>query len=905
MKLAHAIWLGFVVIGAAAQDAPPQKSLVGVGIDIVNHRDEPAEPLIQEWRVRAMAADGSGMVWAIAGPCDASEQSSYSGAFKNLAIFDHPSSQWKAHPISMMPSEAYPDKMVALSKGKVACLWRSGEECVLTLHEKGKDQLWCSLKANFNEPRLLALSDGGLAITERGPQVARISADGKNPTIERLPDELMLRPAKSEDGRRSYATVHAVEADAGSLWLWSYMMQKQDHTWRIPGFLRWADGAIEPLRPQPFDDGILMSSVINDGEEGIYAAGAGAGMIRMLPADSKTQKFNAPRGVLRYIEKLAVVDSSLLIITCPQPDDMEVGMSSTLQNHLEIKTQHHYDVTRKTGTLWRVDNRRLGALIEGVDASPRFGWVERPLLATDKGLLMGANQGGLWWIPKAAGAKGYLLDSSQGFSLQTPTHLCAIGDDAVLALAEDGGWKLFKLPGDKPTQVESRIASLRTGRIILQDSRLHLWALRGEEKDVAEWDGKAWHKRDLPEDLDSPKVIDFASDSHDQGWWVPTDGGKTSVLNFADGSWRVFDSLEDAVAACLANGDHITMPRYISFSAISHQNGNKGFLCYDGTVHVAYDGKWAKTDIHEIGGPDVRVSGKPFFGGDGLFCLPLGGKHFKLRKDGKWEEVPDADTSSDRTYLSDDSTPPPGCPVKNISSTCYDRHGVAWLVTHDGALWKWLPGVAVQVKDHDRPVLLRPHSRVAEVLIDPQRNAFLRYSNGNELVPYEMLKAKAVPAIKRSQLARVEASSAFFELDPTPGLWHRWRMDQGNWQPPENRAELKLEGLLPGEHHLEIATFDEELNPVSASERLSFTITALAGGLVQAQIAQLKSGDLETQEATAKLLKAQGVNALPALKIALQQDSDESVRWWIAAIIQHIERQAHEGGRSEAGEGRR
>lgn len=895
MKLPILLWmmLSAVALSAAAGTGEKASKTGSVGIGKSANSDE-SHPPEQEftWKVRAFVADGSGTIWGIASKRDIADRSNGNGGIQSLAILEPSTSQWQSHSCLAVPNEAYPEGLVVLSDGRMVCLWRSGEQSTLTIHQKGEGKLWCTLNTRFIDPRMLALSDGGLAITERGPQLARIPADGSEPVLTRLPDEVLSKPTK-EEGSRSYANMHAVECGDGSIWLWSYALQKQGHLWRIDGLRRWAGSEIAIVEGLPFKPGAPISALIADGKEHFYVALAGVGLSRLNWVDGNEQFFEVPEHVFDYIERLVVVNGALHVITCPQPDEVKVRMSPTLQSHLAIETIHHYDTTKKTGGLWHLDvpTLQLKPLLIGLDTQPRFGWGERPLLSTARGLLVGAVDSGPWWLPAASGKKPFLLDQGQDFPLRQANDICGVGKDGFLACSNDGNWALQSLPGDQPAGFTSRLKALRASAFIIQDKRLHLWAMRKDENDFAEWDGKAWHSRDTPKELEGIDDVEFAADSHDQGWLIPTDGRKTFVVDFTTAKWRVFDSLEQAVFEVLAPHDKLRIRRHITFAPISHNKGNAGFLDWNGSVHVCLNGKWTTSDIHQIAGPDARVSGVPFYNAEGTFCLPLNNKHFHFRKDGQWVEVQGADTSNDRTYLSDDSLSPRDCPVKNVVSTSYDRHGIGWLTTQEGGLWKWLDGVAVKVTGHGRSNFLKPLTLIAEVITDADHNAFMRRTGSSSGFLYDILPSKPAPLVKPATVAGIESNAAVIQFDPTPGIWHRWRIDHASWQQPAQKAEMKLESLLPGDHQLEIENFDDELTPIGELQIITFNIKAATDAVLSGQIQQLSVDDLNTREAAAQVLKAQGAAALPALKQALH-DSGENVtlQWWLSAIIQHIER---------------
>jgi hypothetical protein len=74
---------------------------------------------------------------------------------------------------------------------------------------------------------------------------------------------------------------------------------------------------------------------------------------------------------------------------------------------------------------------------------------------------------------------------------------------------------------------------------------------------------------------------------------------------------------------------------------------------------------------------------------------------------------------------------------------------------------------------------------------------------------------------------------------------------------------------------------------------VKFEIKGLTPDQIQAQIKGLQSAELSVREAAAGALKSQGPAALKLLKEAREkQAADESLQWWLQAVIQHIESRA-------------
>lgn len=852
------------------------------------------------WWVREFVADGLGQAWGLIGHSRPVNLGGPIVDFEDLGTFDTSASQWQRHPCTLAGPGAHPQRLAALSNGRVICLWSRGKISALTLHRGTTDQLWCTVKTTFTQPRLQSLPDGGLAITEQGTQVARISADGATIAVDRIPDRLIITPARQKGDQRVFAfsAPQALKIGDNSLWLWSYSLLKKNNLPHLAGFVSWTPGSTDSFQgqtkeqdfqAQPFGDGSPISAVVADGEKHLFVALAGAGLKRLHWPDGKVESIDDPDHAFAYIQNMTHLNGALHLVTCPEPHQWKSEQTSVAPGESIIDSIANEPLGRRTGALWRLDGMKPRLLLQGLDARPSFSWVGRPLLALDNGLMVGAVDLGPWWLPAAEGAKPFLLDRTQGYNLGYLGGAVLMDKHRLLVRSTNDDWAVAPLPGDKPRPTATRMVSLFSKGLIVEDLRHHMWARRLSESDLAEWDGTRWRTHDMPATWEGKGDIPFEADSHDHGWALSYNNGKTPVLDFATGKWHVFDTLEQATAERLVPGDQVFPYNLLTHEPMSHVNGIKAFIV-NGAIHVFREGRWTATEGNDITGPHSRGIHDPRFDANGILCVTANEKRFELRSDGQWVATGQPAHAPPQPYLHEDHSVPQGCTVPDILFPCRDRFGVTWITTKQGGLWKWLDGVAVQVRDKDGTDLLRPCTHVRQVLIDTAHNALLRtnFERGG-IYFYHVLSTLPPPPFKPATLAGTDVGSALIYLATAPGLRHRWQVDHAEWHPLARRSEIKLQGLSAGAHQVNVQYFDPELTPLAETQTLAFTIKAASTDEITLQIQQLHSQDLDTREAAAHVLRAQGPAALPALQQALQAANDDaSLQWWLTAIIQHI-----------------
>ena len=830
------------------------------------------------WFVSDMAQDNGGTIWSIGIQKDSSTNA--------VVRFDESTLSWE----SVTWPKAYagePQMLTTLSDGNVFCLAKNGPRSGITLQDADRFIAVGFVETGFEAPRILPLPYGRIAITERGPKVASMVNTFGESNLTTLTDNFLLPPEKQEDGDRSFAITHAVEAGDESLWLWSYALEPLVHVWRLRGILRVHEGKVDLIKHLPFDPTLPISAVIADGTTHMLVAQAGGELWKIPIHPGPSERVELPVNDFAYIEQMAWIGSALHLITCPKPSKVSYQISKTVKNHLEVHSQHFYEPGVPTGSVFRMTEGKPQLLAEGLDDEPGFGRSTRPIVIMDQGLLLGSYAGPPTFIPHNRASVTKRLDAEHGFHLRSAAQALPLRNGQVLVRSYDHHWCVVNPTASDDMQPQApRFSKLRSLSRMVVDQKHRLWAWPAGENHPNRWDGEQWEKIPTPP-VPLEKCISPVCDEAGNLWMIPRDGKSTAVFLESKQNWTLMPTIQKAVDAHLAPGHNIISP-YLSFSILSNRAGDKGFISMNRDIFVSYDKTWFISKMDDIAGPQSSVSGQPSFDSDGVFRVSLNSSHFRYDKDRRWRKVPNADTSKDLASIQYPHQPHPDCPVEDAISEVPDYTGVKWVVRADGTLWKHLSRVVVKVGENHHQPVVPLGNRVMEILLDAKGGAFLRLVNFHSHDQYIQVRRLDTVAAPKPTLKRVGPDWILNANFPKDG-WFSIQVDGSKWTAPQNTPEIKLDSLQVGNHTIAFRSYDKELNIIPPDHTLQFEVEAAASELITGWIKQLASPDLSTREAATKQLRKQDKMALPQLKTVRDKTPDEAHRWWIEAVIEAIE----------------
>jgi hypothetical protein len=844
--------------------------------------------VLVEGDMSQFAQDGDGRVWGIKD-------------FRsdiNLLVDSH----WHVQQVPELDAGCRPVALEEFEDGEVGCLWRDPHEAedawVLTRHRGGQSIVARRFRAKLEQPAMLGVREGHVFITEAGRTFIAIFADDKDPEIIALPETLFVPPArKQSDGSISqeHAPLRAIVDLSGVVWLWSPETQRREWNWRLGGLVKMGD-IVTDLKLCRLGEDTPAISVFTPWDENHLAVVApGAGLYFLDQAKEQLAPATVPDAeAFKYIEQLFHDGNAWHAVTTPRPAETQVTAPGVLEGRIGISRTIFYDDTKPTCALWRQEEGVWKLVKNGLDKQPA---VSREWLRTRAGLFLGSDSGPPWFFPANRG-EARRISPVETFPLPFVEHMFQVSDAQVFFTYRHPTLGCL-WPSDPPIIEEKPLRWERfvTTQRALQDKRGQIWCFRGAQTFVR-WDGHEWKPIPPPSMEAVNACIDFALDDQDRGWLLHAHDAPTAICDFATGKWRSFPSVREAFVAQLPRGAKLSVPEYRFFEPAFSGDGRIGaFMNFD--IVCLYEQRgWREWKFPDFAGPDARLGGTPFFAADGKFSVPVSAStawqwHGESKGWHRCEgiDVPQPSTRPDREMLE----LPAGTNLQDITrdAIAQDRHGVFWFLRRGVELFKAVPGREVKVFDASEPNPFAHGGRISKALADVAGNVLLdttEFSANHEQI---FIRARLPVPDCSARLDRIEQDTAVLVVGAgnETSLWHSWRMDGGEWKPLSDKREFTLSGLLPGSHSVEVRAFNAELTPSSRTANVTFVTTSATDAQFAASLRDLASPEPDLREAAAHKLKSQGVSALPKLRAA-RDSASPAVRWWLDAIIQHIERQS-------------
>lgn len=859
------VLVGGLRLGLPAQEARP--------VPISNEADNHGVPLnadSEQERIAFMVADGRQQVWA-----------AWRAQGARLARLEKDGA-WCVIDLEGLPSTIRALGLARLQDGAVVCLWRdesTASDHLLSRHESDDHVLLDTVAAKLNEPRLLPLEDGGLLVTHRGREIWHWEKTFSGLKVVQLPDDAFWQPEKKEESV-SFAEIRAVQHHQGTIWLWSPAMTAQEQLWRLRGVAKWqVDGsatlsfAYKGRRDRPV---AVVSPWLNH-ELAIAVSGED---LRSRDVSSGKETVYQNVDAMRHVERFFEANDRWYLITTPQPDEVSYEMSQTLANNLIVKTRSFYDPAKRSTAVFALKGSELLPLTWKLEREPYFGWWDRPVLATAGGLWLGTREGAVF-LPSTEKSAPYAHGSRRVM------QLLPAGKDRIIALDESG--QTFILPSVPDPAARAagptRVQSFITRSLLVQAATGDIWGFL-EDGGFHRWEQGAWQKLETPRDVLKMKDHAFVSAPGDQAWLLPMEQGPAAVLDFKSGRWETFATLEDSLQKHLRPAVQLNLRDWPGLAPVASADHPPqiAVLRQSGELKRFANGKWQSWSMSDIAGDGAKATGGPFFDERGRLSIATSHQTWQF-EDGRWHSAGESAASQHRLHHSDEALVPPDCPVKDVSSAAYDRHGACWIVDRHQRLWKCVFGQVVAVLQPGEP---DPRCGVVyEALTDADGNTFLRTEFGWSGGRYLAVRARLPVPVNTAPTLKTVADTLQIRFDDA--AWHVWRIDGGAWSAAVNTRGHRISGLRPGKHALEVLALNADLTPAKKPVQTAFHIEAAADAELDTLLARLGGDDLDASEAAARRLRSQGKSILPLLR-ARRVQASERQRWWINAILQQLEK---------------
>jgi|GEM_PF-3435476 len=840
------------------------------------------EPII------AIASDGENRVWAI-----------FRGQGTRLGLFKD--GHWSVVTPAGLPPKLCASQLVRLTDGGIACLWYDGSDedaplHLLSRHTPEVDELLARVPSKLARPKLTALADGGMIVTDAGRELFYIARKGAKPEHITLPEDAFITPQNNDDGSvpTSFVQIHAAQDQRGILWLWCAMMEPIKYEWRLRGLWKLSGRNItsQKIADVPPEQPISLVAPWKDNQ--MVVAVAGVGWFCLNDQKHPLTSFKEATDEIKYIERIFALEDEWFMITTPRPTTFELRRAETFESAFYNFTEKFYDPKQRTTALSQVNGLKLEPLTWKLEAEPSFRWFDRPVLPAKAGFWTCIDKG-LAFI--SAGPKRTVrhMDWRNGLDLRDPMELARQGDDHFVVLDRATAQTRLLPLNTPPTEPEAlRAEILETKSLLLEDAGGRVWGRMSDDTFQC-WDKGRWEVIKVPEQLAAMQSFGFLADDHDQGWLISIYEGEedeaepaAAVCDFKTGKWSVFDSLRSALTARMHPGSKLIWRDHPSVAPVSSAGTPMriGFLRDSGKLHYFDGTHWSEWKVADIAGSDARVTGSPAFDAQQRLTVGIHGFRWRLSPEGKWQRDDAEAQEEEDAFRFADRTPPAGCPVTQVVTVANDRHGVCWLNDSQGRFWKFIHGRTAPVFQPDEAFHPLESAQLFEVRSDLDGNAFLRMSSASGDTQYLAIRARLPLPQTVVTLKEVRADAA--RLAFGSAAWHAWRIDGAEWSKATDQKERVVTGLMPGQHELEVMAYNADLTPAKASVKLKVTIESAALAELDVAIQKLGGDDLDASEAAARRLRSQGSGTLSHLKKA-REKAGERTRWWLDAVIQQIE----------------
>ncbi len=848
----------FPLSPANSPTATAELSQVGFGMD--------------QTQVESPAQDGTGDIWAIK-------------PWTTEAFFKWNGNTWNRQ--SFEPARGYsPVTLQRVQDGTVLCVWQLREknnptkQFLLTEHKGNDSHILARWQGDDGQFRLFR-SSRATWITSWGKHIYRI----ENGTVARVYD---IESPQLHEGNVSHQTLspgnnplEMLEDARGHIWFWSNGFESGFNNLSLRGLLEF-DGQQWLHHPQlqGIPDKPLAALVERDAHT-FWLAERDGGLFE-FDIDTLMGKRVAdplPRA-FEEIQTIRQLGGGWYFIA-NSPEVIEPSGDSS---------QRQSDVWRWQAPSTNSAQGHFKRILHGVDYSGQFGQrPNRPLLATNTGLWIGALSGGAWWLPFAAKQPPVHIDWRQDLLLADVNALFLQNDGRLMASTR-GSTVPDLLPylGVTPSQTPQAFTAYGP---LLEAPNHHLWRVPSlKERILQEWDGKRWKSYSLPAPYHLNSLFYLSADTRGRIWLLPdSKDGPAALLTPSTRSWQFYPSFRQAlqkqlkqwgvarfVGLKVGNGQY-QVPRAFAPDRLAFHSPNNELCFFDGQG-------WHTWNIKDIVGAEqmeyAEWEGTPYFDATGVLCANI--------DDTTWQWTPTTSWAFHEYIPYPFATPePPAFVSRTSEATLHDSSGVIWELKNR-QLWKAAWGLHEPMPNSSALLPLRDGRKLTGVFLDSRGVALLATGNKGSR---EYFWTSDLPPDTRISVTPQSLGLFRLRFRAIPQIqekhWFRWRLTGGEWSKPQTDPILPLSIGSAGTYRVEVAAINAhlqiDLSPATTTLRVPVASRAQLARL----LSMLSSPNYAERENAVKSFSIQSATALPFLRAA-RRTANADLQWWIDAALQEI-----------------
>jgi hypothetical protein len=796
--------------------------------------------------------DGAGKVWALI--CETPNR-----------IFVTDGQGWTGVDFPLQKGNVFPSRFDRRTDGTVLCLWdsESKEEHFLTEHTQTGAKLLATFSGALSWARMLVDSKENVWLTGKGRDIFRVSPSG---TVERVysiqNDQYLEHTRPKNESLYSYNPVCALEDARGRIWFWSDTAAGAMNEASLSGVLIYEEGKFKHHTDFCDKPRSYISTIQNKDALHVWAAFLNDGLYEV-----DLDKLHA--------ERVA---------------EWQRGDFGWVQGIFHVGDDD-YVVARK---LWRLTADMPEAVIEKPDGRDASEYQhQRPWIKTERGLLMGTFGNGLWLIPQDA-SPAVQLDWRSGFPFTDAHRLFQFPDGRFFALALGQGVYVGDLKSARKEEPGAKVEILKPYRGFVQDQRGHVWGiLNSNDRLLNEWDGEKWKPIPKSSALLHSSNNTLAIDQRQRIWLLQQeqqvgiyDPAKNQTETFATEALAFQAQVSEGRDFHLYGGHLFNQPSISRDGRIAYRTTWTKFHYFDGKT-------WRNWETRDIkGNTNNSMDTIPWFDSSGRLCIRMHGEVWEFTDTEEWQKTSkEHDEAPPEPFANRPPAveTPPGCITQKPDSIIMDRQNTCWL-TWQRRLYKAIPDVCVPVFGEDEVNPFLDGRWLTEALNDSRGNAFLRTRNKSSGDEFVFIPAQSPPDTALGLKRTSEDSVALTASSTAHGKgWFVWKIDNGEWSRATTNSQMTLQSLPNGVHVVQTAAIDGKLQRDTTPAKIEFETKVDPARQIASLLAELGEKDSVTREAAVAALVSRGSDALPALKAARENASDNQ-RWWIDAAMQEIER---------------
>jgi hypothetical protein len=726
-------------------------------------------------------------------------------------------------------------------------------------------------------------SDGVVWIASKGPNLYGVK-DGK-PIIHEIFPGL-----SSQSYFSSFPPIVSLSIPNRGLWFWShgdYRANRAMESMSLKGFQIYDEGQ---WRTAPHPGGLLGGATLIDSNNVLYATRY-QGLFSLSTADrsGKDVDFTLP-------------DKEACVFLHSTPSRRVIAITAEpIASSQLMRTE-----AGAFGKLVVFENGRAKVLLDGIDLSEGRFDKGRPVVDTSQGTFIATVGRGLVFI-SSDGSQARRLDWRYNIPTPNVDRMRVQGDLLYLLDRTKGfaivNWKKLLNRSESLEKDRWKVYVTATEPASTPDGALWWLDANNTSGQLNRWrEGNLTHVSLEGSGIARAAVAFVAADTKGSVWLLPQQTDQ-SVARFKNGKWLNFKGCDAAWKEMALQEKGNPLFGFGECPVCPIFDGNGKIVYRDNTMRRIryFNGElWITIPFspsNEFNSTDVPLS---FV--NGILTAKFRSGYYQFIE-GRWQSKSSVGEIAAWPLSTESSiggmgimlTPPGSFPgdKNNLKISLRDSIDTVWMGNIE-ELYRGVEDFWIRLPTAGTPLYATEY--LTKVLVDESGDVWFVLQNGASLQLAHYISPGKRPMLEWTKppdsITRTTKAVFAFRVQGVQGRGMlRYRSDEGSWlQIPWTslQQELVVENLPNGAHTIEVRAYDELLRS-SQPLTCAFEVKRDYSAEVRDLISQIETSGLNKRETIARTLVSIGRIAEPALK-AKKEKADGSLRWWIQAILDEIDR---------------